>query len=109
MRSLTRQVMHHAAVKFTKTGLPWARSSATRFGLNGSDGTPPAAGLERADDELVATPWRRAIATTTISAAAVVAAQRHEPLAPRVTRWSHAAKAMSTRPERTAATPRGPA
>ncbi len=30
MRSLTLQVMHHAAVRLTKTGLFWARNSASR-------------------------------------------------------------------------------
>ena len=34
-RSLTRQVRHQAAVTFTKTGLPAARSSASRCGAEG--------------------------------------------------------------------------
>ncbi len=40
--SLTWQVTHQAAVKFTNTGFPCACSAVTRSGDHGSDGMPSA-------------------------------------------------------------------
>src|SRR5215467_3536654 len=43
-RSLTRQVMHQAAVALTNTGVPRARSSASRSGVKGSHRAPRGGG-----------------------------------------------------------------
>ena len=111
MRSLTRQVMHQAAVKFTNTGLPCARSSATRRGLQPSAAGPPAVAAAAGGADLGAEDARglSASAATTPVTAATEPARRQRGRASRVRPCSHAAKAMSRSPPSAAATASGPA
>src|SRR4051812_28513362 len=74
-RSFTRHVMHHAAVKLTKTGVPAARSSASRLGVNGSQ-PAPSAGVDRdAVNDPATGPSATALAT---SATVVTTAARRQ-------------------------------
>src|SRR6202022_3201476 len=61
-RSLTRHVMHQAAVKFTNTGVPCARSAARRSGVKGSHAPPAGAAVADDADGLVVTSGPSAMA-----------------------------------------------
>ena len=108
-RSLTRQVMHQAAVTLTKTGVPCARSSARRAGLNGSQPSPAVAAepaVRAADPGLAIArrgrrPPRPAPARSPMPRDASASAVAREAW------WSHAANAISTSPPSAAATPGG--
>ena len=74
--------MHQAAVKLTNTGLPCARSSASRAGVNGSHAAPAGAPAAVAAGGLAAASGARAIATAALASANPVAARRQRGAAP---------------------------
>src|SRR5262245_53250113 len=82
-RSLTRHVMHHAAVAFTNTGVPCARNWARRSGVNGSHRAPRGAVIA-ADDALDAASGPIAMAAATQPRAIATATRRHRRDAMRV-------------------------
>src|ERR1043166_4999965 len=97
VRSLTRQVMHHAAVMLTNTGCPEASSASSFCWLNASDGTFDAADWTFAPANRLRSITRTSATTPAIEAAAMPLAARAETLlSPSDRLKAHAANAIST-------------